>query len=228
LALALLAGQAAFADIVKLFLKTGSTSQELDGDVGGVFFPFLNIGGWEVDRITGTSNSTTTSPFGELTLQADAVTCTSTSCLTNPLDMWLSDTGFGTMNTGFDNAYSARIKGAGTTEQKAWVGLGNIPFESDGADGLPTQTGGRLVGVVGPFTGPPGITSNFAGSASGGPAPQGRYSLTIEDIFNVNGHAGVSFDTGGSVTGVPEPSSVVLLGSLLLFCSSRLVRRKVF
>jgi hypothetical protein len=215
-ALVLLVGQAAFAT-PELFLKTGATSVVAVGVGNTVTFSSGSFGGWDITVIAGKSNSPTTNPG--LDIASLTASCVG---VCSALDAWLSDTGFTTVNSSFVDTYSATITGTGgSATEKSWVGLGNILFQSNGADGPPTVAGGPLIGIVGPFTTPGAHSGSAAGGPAAGPAP---YSLTIEDIFLPS--AGVTYSTDGAITGVPEPASVVLLGGLLLFCSSRLRRRK--
>jgi hypothetical protein len=229
LALTLLAGQTASAT-PELFLVTGGTSTTVFAPGPVIAFSNSNFGGWDITRIFGTSDSpATNNPFG-LNLSVMA-SCSGGLCDTNPLHVWMSDTGFTDKNTAFDNIYMGTATGA--TSQTAWVGPGNILFQSNGADGPPTVAGGPLISLVSNVVvvGTIGaIQSPFARSLIGGPAAgPSPYSLTIEDIFTP-GQGQDTFNTVGEVTAaaVPEPASVVLLGGyVLLFCASRLRRRRV-
>jgi len=228
LALALLAGQTASAT-PELFLVTGATNMIVFAPGPVIGFSSASFGGWNI-TISGTSDSpATNNPFG-LNLSVMA-SCGGGLCDANPLHVWMSDTGFTDKNTAFDNIYGGTA--TGVTSQTAWVGPGNILFQSNGADGPPTVVGGPLISLVNNLVVVgPGVTnqSPFARSLIGGPAAgPSPYSLTIEDIFNPT--TGLdTFNTVGEVTAaaVPEPASVVLLGGgVLLFCASRLRRRKV-
>ena len=217
-ALVLLVGQLALAT-PELFLKSGTTTLTVVCIPGQVAVALTSIGPWSITTVGGNSSSPSTSP--PLDIASLTATCiSSTACATNPLDVWLSDTGFTTVNGSFTNYYNVIASNGGTAAQTVWVGLGNVLFQSNGSDGGPTVTGGTLVGTVGPLTG------NVNGSVTGGPhAGPSPYSMTIEDVFKGNGTASVQFSTDGQVQTVPEPASVVLLGGLILFCSSRLRRR---
>lgn len=200
----LVSGQTAFAQ-PELFLKTGATSMVVVGSGNTVTFNSADFGGWDVQIAFGSSNSPTDVPFGlDIT---GLMVCDTASCATTPLDVWLSDTGFTTAVAGFDNSYSGTLTGAGITRQITWVGLGNILFEGNGADGPPTVPGGPLISVIS-LTGTGGSSST--GGPPAGPAP---YSLTIEDIFNANGGS-ATFSVDGDVSAIPEPGTwaMMLLG----------------
>jgi hypothetical protein len=220
--LVLIMGHVASANVPELFIKTGGTTITVVGAGNSVSYSNANFGGWNIKTLFGDSSSPGLEPYGldETSLTATCVgggTCAD-------LHVWLSDTDFNEVVTGFATSYSGTVTGAGQTTQKAWVGLGNTFFQGDGSDGSPTVSGGSLIGSLGPFSAP-----TAAGFATGGPAAgPSNYSLTIEQIFK--GCTGVncaSYSVDGNITGVPEPASVVLFGTILAFCASRLRRRKV-
>ena len=222
MALVLLMGQMAFAT-PELFLKTGATTATVGGVGSNVSLVLTTLGGWSISAVIGASHSPSTSPNG-IDIASLTATCSGGVCVTNPLDVWLSDIGFTATSTNFTNNYSATITGGtGTTSESAWVGLGNVLFQSSGADGGPTVAGGTSIGTV-TLTGTGVLSNAVTGGPSAGPAP---YSLTIEDVFNGTGTTTVQYSTDGAISTVPEPASVVLLGGLVLFVSSRLRRRKV-
>jgi hypothetical protein len=170
-----------------------------------------NFGGWSIIA-HAQSNAPLTTPSG-LDLTVTHAACASPPC--SPLDVWLSDAGFQTVNPSFSNLYGGTITGAaGTTQQKAWVGLNNSQFQADGSDlSPPILTGGSPIGTVGPFTGP--APGGFGNSKNGGPpAGPAFYSLTIEDIFSPA--AGATYATDGHVTAAqtaaaPEPAGWAIL-----------------
>ena len=219
--LAIALGPAAFAS-PELWLVSGSSNVVCSTSGGGcsvsgntVSYSNTNFDSWNISVVVGVSNSPGLSgaagSFG-LDITSLTATCGSTAaCSSNPLDIYLSDTGFTQVVPagGFKTDYSSTQTG-GSTSQSAWYTMSNTIFGT-----------GHLIGTVGPFT------STNAGSASGGgPAGPTKYSLTIEDIFNAMG-SGATFSTDGNVTTVPEPGAIILLGTVLVLCASKLRRRSV-
>jgi PEP-CTERM motif len=170
--------------------------------------PLNFFNGWEI-TVNGSSSSPGLSPYG-LDLQVLA-TCVSGNCLTMPLDVFFTDTGFNVSVPagGFQTTYSATDTGEGATRAITWADSTDTLF----GGGLPTGVGADHLGTVGPFSGSGGF-----GTASGGPAEgPTAYSLTIEDIFTAGPSGTSSFSTDGNITAtVPEPSSLALLASGLL------------
>jgi hypothetical protein len=131
----------------------------------------------------------------------------------NALTIDYSDINFaGAVGSSFTNAYSVNLTGAagGTTRQTAWVGI-NTLFDHSSQIGT----------FVGDFTSP-GV---FSGTTSGGSAPTNPFSLTLQQVFDAHG-GNVTFSVDGSITSVPEPGAIVLFGSVLALCASRLRRRQ--
>ena len=173
--------------------------------------------GWDINIAAGVSNSPGLSPYGlDLTVVAS---CASGNCLTAPLDVFLTDTGFTTPVPagGFQTTYSATDTGGGSTRAVTWADSTNTLF----GGGLPTGIGADHLGTVGPFSGSGGF-----GTASGGPAESGTYSLTIEEILTAGASGTSSFSTDGNITATPEPSSLLLLLSGLVGLG--FMKRKVF
>jgi hypothetical protein len=205
-------GQMAFAT-PSLNLVSGASNVTVPGSAGTVSYSNLNFNGWNIDVVFGASNSPGLSGvhggFG-IDITSLTATCQGGTCSADPLDIYLSDTGFTQVVAagGFSTDYSSTQSG-GSTTQWAWDDTTNTLFGE-----------GTLIGKVGPFTG-----TNHGTASGGGPAGPAAYSLTIEDIFNAAGGA-ASFSTDGDIYSVPEPGAIVLFGTALVFCASKLRRRK--
>ncbi len=211
-ALAVTFGQAMFAT-PELKLTSGASNTIVIGSGNTVSYSNSNFNGWNISIVFGASNSPNlTGPAGLFGIDITSLTatCTGGACSGNPLDVFLSDTGF-TQPVGpggFTATYSSTQSG-GSTTLMAWDDTTNTIFGT-----------GTPIGTVGPFT-----NSNHASVSGGGPAGPGQYSLTIEDIFNANG-APASFSTDGNITAIPEPGAVLLFGTTLVLCASSLLRRR--
>lgn len=168
------------------------------------------IGGWTLSIVSGTSHSPGLIPFG-LDISSLTASCSTASCTgANALDIQYSDIGFTTPVPigGFLTSYSNTQSGTGTTSESAYFDNSNTLFAET-----------TLIGAVGPFSG------TSSGSATGGPiAAVPSYSLTLDQVFS--GGAATSFSVDGLVTsGVPEPSALILFGTVLIFGASKLRRR---
>jgi hypothetical protein len=215
-------GPMAFGSIPELIITTGTnTTGVITGTAtagGGGTVAYLNpdFGGWNISfngifpGMIGVSSSPSLSPSGLQTTNFNAA-CVSGTC--SSLNVLLSDINFTQTVTGFETTYSSTMTGSvASTMQTAWVGLGNTYF---------AQT--SLIGSVGLLTGTGGQGTKAGGPAAGPAA----YSLTIEDTFHGCSDTDcATYSSDGNVTGVPEPVGVVLFGTVLAFCGSRLRHRK--
>jgi hypothetical protein len=203
-------GTLAFASIPGLELVTGSNDTGVIPFTGTTAsYSNGNFGGWDVFITLGISNSPNLVPAGLDITNLDAE-CFAASCAN--LTVTLSDTGFTQSATGLTTFYSATDTG-GSTTQSLWVDTGNSAFAKT-----------DLVGTV--SIGPSGGSGSRTLGIDVGPAP---YSLTLEDTFTgcAAGSCAVTlYSTDGNSTGVPEPIAVVLFGTVLALCASRLRRRK--
>jgi hypothetical protein len=169
------------------------------------------IGGWNIFFTSGTSSSPAGFPSA-LDLGALTATCVGgpATCSSTPLDIQFSDINFGTVSPFFVEQYSATLLGgSGSTTQKAYVDSSNTLFAET-----------TLIGTIGPFTG------TNSGVVQGGSVSNAPYSLTLDEMFTATGTGFVQFSVDGSLNAVPEPGALVLFGSVLVLCSSKLRRHR--
>jgi hypothetical protein len=212
--LAVLTGALAFAgtSTPELDVMSGaSNTGTIVGAAGSVSYSSSNFAGWDITIIAGASNSPGLIPFG-LDLTSLSAECLAASCSTLTVD--LSDIGYTQSAPGLTVGYSATDTGAAaSTSESAYYSTGNGYFATT-----------SLVGTVGPFAG----GGTFAGSVAGpGPGSTTPYSLTLVNTFaGCSGSGCASYSSDSDLTAVPEPASVTLFGAVLVFCASRLRRRK--
>jgi hypothetical protein len=196
---------AAFAT-PSLSLSSGVSSAVVVGSdiTNSVSYSNPNFNGWNLQIVFGSSNSPALQGVnGLFGLDVTSLTATCTglgACSSDTLTIEFSDTDFTQVvgAGGFTTTYSSTQVG-GSTTQTAWADTTNTLFGHSG-----------LIGSVGPF-----IASDHGSVSGGGPAGPAAYSLTIRDVFDSLGGA-ASFSTDGNITAVPEPGSLMLLGSGLL------------
>ena len=177
---------------------------------GSVTYSNANFGGWNITIIAGASNSPGETPFA-LDLTTLAVECAAASCSTLTVD--LSDIGFTPTKETDTVGYSATDTGAAaSTSESGYYSTTNNYFALT-----------SLIGTVGPFVG----AGAFAGHASGPGPTTSPYSFTLVNTFAACTGAGcASYSSDSNITSIPEPASVALFGTVLVFCASRLRRRK--
>jgi len=233
--IALAIASAAFAtstDELMVCINGASCITVVDtGTSNSISYSNSNFGGWDLKVIFGTSGSNA-NVQPALDLTSLTATCTSaTGCGTNTLDVLYSDINFNVPTTPgqWSNQYSTTITTsagrAGSTSELAWVDTSNTIFGTPAGGAIPT---------VGPFT------STNSGTTLGGPfTTKSPYSVTVEQIFSDNSScstttapfctgSGLTFSSDGSVSGspVPEPTAIILFGTVVALCTSRLRRRR--
>jgi hypothetical protein len=175
-----------------------------------------SINGWSIYIAGGSSNSPNVTPFG-LDVFSLTATCAGLGCSSGPggtLDILYSDINFDVPigANGFEADYSATITGSGgSTSSSAYFSNDNAIFGE--------QT---LIGTVGP------LTATGSGISHGGSiAAVPNYSMTIEEAFTASTTA-VVFSVDGNLTqgAVPEPSAVILFGTVLVLFTSKLCRHR--
>jgi len=215
-ALTLAVGGLAFAgtSTPELEITSGTTTTGvLVGSGGSVSYSNADFAGWDITIIAGASNSPTLVPFGLdlTTLSAECELTTACASLTVELsDIGYTQTPVPQMVVGYS---STQTGAAASDSESGYYSTTNTYFATT-----------SLVGTVGPFVG----AGTFAGSKIGpGPGTTTPYSLTLINTFAGCAGAGcASYSSDSNITGVPEPASVALFGTVLVFCASRLRRRK--
>jgi hypothetical protein len=197
-------GSAAANATPTLELVSGTVApvQVAAGPSGATTYSNQNFDGWDVIISFGTSNSPDLSPYG-LDLVDLVETCwRGTGCASDPLEIYLSDTGFTQTTGAFVQSYSTT--GAGVASQTAYVDTSNTVF------GTTAPTSQQLGTITLTNTGADSVAYNLAVPV--GPSP---YSLTLADTYEPNGGAGVVFSSDGNIT-IPEPTSLILFASSLM------------
>jgi hypothetical protein len=187
---------------------------DTDSTDGQIQYSNSNLNGWNIFVVFGASGSPGTAPALDLTsLTATCGGLFTTTCAANPLQVIYSDIGFTQSDSSFSTTYSGAISNGGTTSESAYLDASNVIFGTT-----------TLIGTVGPF-GSPGGVGTVTTPFSAGPSP---YSMTLDQVFTDDGSgSNVVFSVDGSVSGVPEPGTVALFGTVLAFCASKLRRRKL-
>ncbi len=220
LAIAALGAQSAFSlPVLGLQVGSGPITTIFDGgalDLGGpvvngaVLYSNASFGGWNLTIAAGQSFSPGLVPFGlDLAVLA---TCTGGTCATNALTVGFADTNFKASVSAFTTTFTGTLAGSGITAKQAtyWDPANSV----DAGATFATFPAGSfaLLSLA---------TSGVLTASGGGPAGPAAYSLALVQRFSGVG----GFSTDGNITGVPEPSSVLLsLG--VLFASGTALRRK--
>ena len=176
-------------------------SGDLDPTVGQIIFSGA-VGDWNINLTTGLSHGP-----GLAAMDLGSTDATSTGPST--LIIEFSDTGFTVGAPGFEVRATGHItnSGSGTATIDSWFDNSNVLFGQGGS-----------IATLGPFS----PSYDATGSSAGPGVP--LYSLT-EQITLTSGTGGVEWSTDTTLSAVPEPASVALLGGVLLFTVSA-IRRK--
>jgi len=189
---------------------------------GAITIAGVTFDGFSLTVTTGGSNSPNCFGInGPGCLNTTNITATNISSGTATLSAYFADTGFapGGGVTGLVVGFSTPGETGTTAVQTAYATTGNVnPL----ALGNLTPTGGLTACGLPNLTinGPTLNTSMGTGCA----VPGSPFSLEIATTMTAA--AGGAFNLNGTISAIPEPASVALFGSVLVFCASRLRRRK--
>jgi hypothetical protein len=200
---------------------TGSYAALASG--GAITLGPSTFDGYHLSVTSGGSNSPTCDSFpnGPGCLNTTNITATNIGLGTATISAYFADTGFmpGGGVTGLTVGFSTPGETGTTAVQTAYATSGAInplgigvlnPTVGLTACGLPNLT----------ITGPTLNTSTGTNCA----VPGAPFSLELATTMTTG--VGGSFNLNGTISAIPEPASVALFGSVLVFCASRLRRRK--
>jgi len=152
-------------------------------------------------------------------VEMDLSNSTTSVAAHDTLQILFSDTGFtnlASFNLNFGGTIQA-FPGGGACGTCSVSGSAYYDTASSGSVLFGTT---NLIGTVGPFS-----TTNFSGSKTGSAPGSEPYSLT--QVISLTGGASTTGFSGDfNLSQVPEPTSVVLLGSILLIAGLA-IRRKL-
>jgi hypothetical protein len=184
------------------------------------------INGWTITVVSGVSKSPVLTPQA-LNVSSFTASCNSgqgcASGAAGQLEVKFSDINFDVPigAGGFQANYSGTIAGGGvtSTSESAYF---------DNTNALFAET--NLIGSDGPFS-----TASFGSTVFGSTvAAIPLYSMTLDQIF-IADSSGSFFSVDGNIkagvanngnASVPEPGALVLFGSVLALCATRLSRRR--
>jgi len=186
--------------------------------ISGVLFD-----GFVFSTATGASNSPGCAGInGPNCANTTDLNATNISTGTSTLSVYFADTGFSPSGvTGLSVGFSTPGETGALAVQTAYATSGNInPL----AAGNLTPTAGLTVcgtpnlTIHGPIA-TPGTTVGTTCAAPGAP-----FSLAIAETFTAA--PGQGFNLNGTISGVPEPASIALFGTVLALCASGFRRRR--
>jgi len=185
----------------------------------------LTFDGFDITVTTGGSNSPNCSGLnGPNCLDTTNINATNVSGGTASISAYFADTGFSPAGvTGLAVGFSTPGETGTTAVQTAYATSGTLTAPNPLGNGVFNPTGGLAT------CGTPNLTINatpIPGTTIGTncAAPGAPFSLEIGTTFTAA--AGQGFNVNGTISAIPEPASVALFGSVLVFCASRLRRRK--
>jgi len=185
---------------------TGSASGTATANLAlGVFTFNGTVGNYVVNVSTGEGSPL--EPIGALDLNS----VNTSGASAGPLKIEWSENGITATFPAWDMAWG------GTLASGVGASVSNTAFQDNSNAFFGTM---HPIGTIGPF-GPGAFSGATTGSVAGVTAP---YSLS--EVINLSGVGATNYSGDSSLTPVPEPSAVALLGAALLLCSSRLRRRR--
>lgn len=173
---------------------------------GAVTINASNFDGWSITLSSGSSNSPSCPPVG-----VNGVGCVNDTNInaqstgSGTLSVYFADTGFNTEQA-FQVAFSAPQLTGVSASQTAYAFTGALPLGSGVTS--PVLTG--QIGSTLTFTAP-GVQA----LSTGGAGLTGPFNLLLATTFTA-GAGGGAFNANGNITAVPEPTSMLLVGSALL------------
>jgi hypothetical protein len=187
---------------------TGSASGVAVTSTPGVYTFDGTVGNYNVNVSTGVASPVL--DVGELDLNSENTASGSNS---GPLEIWFSVNGITELFGGWELDWGGTITGktSDSVTYEAYQSNLNAFFGTT-----------NLIGTIGPESPTKAnVPFAFSGTTSGGVAGvTSGYSLTQEIIINGSGKTSYSGDA--SLTPVPEPASIVLVGAgLLALCKLR-------
>lgn len=205
----LAAAQAVEASSIALKISDGTTTitvldnqaGDTDATIGIIDFSGL-VGAWNVNNVTGLGEPI----MGDGAMHLNSLNVASAGT-TSTLQIWFTMYDIATVYPGFDQLFGGTATNA-TATYSALVSDANLLYQ------------GTTFASLGPFTGA------FSGTSTGAVTVGAPYSLT--QLFTVTGlTAGsrVSFSADAEMNAVPEPGSMLLLGTGL-FAIGGLARRR--
>lgn len=165
-----------------------------------------SVGDWDLTVTTGSSKNKS-APF-----LLDLHGASSTTGTPTTLTVMLSDDGYGPAIQGLNFNIGGTLSAGGTLVAKGYGATSNAKFD------LTNQIGSTMT-----FTPPPVA---FSGGTSGAVAGITPYAITIVTELSFAGGAVGNVTYNAEIDPVPEPSSVALLGGILLVTAGA-VRRKL-